>query len=189
MTDTVVLDRDLLEGVTFLDLGASSGGSLRHCERRFGGRGLGIDIDAKKVATAQSQGLNVICADAAEIEIHDPVRFVSAMDFFEHLPDIDTSRAILRFAVGAATDFLFIRHPSFESEGYLRQLGMCQHWHEWQGHKNHMRISDYCGIFDELGLNQYVIHFIGPVPGFDRPFDRPGWHRRPTRIRPCCSRR
>lgn len=152
-----------LDGVDFIDLGASKGGSLRYCSRRFGGRGLGIDIDPGKVAATRGEGFDVVCADATALNVHKAVRYVAAMDFFEHLPDVDTTRLILRSAAEAATDFIFVRHPSFEGEHYLRQMGLCQYWHEWSGHTNHLRISDFCGLFAELDLHAYTIEYIERV--------------------------
>lgn len=158
-----------LAGADFLDLGASKGGSLRFCGRRFGGRGIGIDIDAEKVRIAREAGFEVLHADASDLGLRNAVRFVAAMDFFEHLPDADTTRSILRSAAEAATEFLFIRHPSFEGEHYLRQLGLMQYWHEWSGHPNHLRISDYCELFDELGLRRYAVEYVDRVRDASHP--------------------
>lgn len=148
------------ERYDFLDLGASSGGSLRACAKRFGaGRGLGVDIDAEKVRRSREAGLDVVQADARHLGVSGVVRFVSAMDFFEHLPGLDVVEEVLASAVEAATDFLFISHPSFEGEHYLRSLGLMQYWHHWSGHKAHIRISDYCEIFERLGLHQYSLRY------------------------------
>jgi SAM-dependent methyltransferase len=163
------LDRKTLKGIDFLDLGASTGGSLRYCARRFGGRGLGIDIDARKVAGARDAGFEVVHADATSLGVTKAVRYVAAMDFLEHLPDVATARSVLRSATEAATDFLFIRHPSFEGEHYLRTFGINQYWHHWSGHPNHLRVSDYLVMFAELGLDRYAIHHIGPVEDSSHP--------------------
>lgn len=151
---------DAVRGIDFLDLGASTGGSLQYCARRFGGRGLGIDIAHEKVTRARQAGFDVLQADASNLGLSDAVRYVSALDFFEHLPDQATAASILRSAADAATDFLFIRHPSFEGEGYLAELGLCQYWHQWSGHPNHLTVSDYCEIFMALGLNRYAIQYV-----------------------------
>lgn len=150
----------------FIDLGSSSGGSLGYCAKRFGlGPGIGVDIDPKKVEKAAEVGLDVVQADATRLELDDAVSFVSMMDFCEHLPGLDVVEAIIESAARAARDFLFIHHPSFEGEHYLVSLGVRQYWHHWTGHTAHVRISDYCTIFDRLGLNQYMIRFNERVEG------------------------
>jgi hypothetical protein len=147
----------------FIDLGCSSGGSLRYCRDRMHVRGgVGVDIDPEKVAHARSAGLDAAVGDATDLRIEDRVRFVSMMDFLEHLPGIDTVAAVLQSAARAATDFLFIRHPSFEGEEYLAELGLRQYWWDWSGHKAHIQVADYCRIFDRLGL-QHTIRYLGPV--------------------------
>jgi hypothetical protein len=171
------LTKKQLEGADFLDLGASKGGSLRFCTRRFGGRGIGVDIDEEKVRVAREAGFDVLYADASDLGLRNVVRFVAAMDFFEHLPDVDTTRAILRSAAEAATEFLFIRHPSFEGEHYLRQMGLVQYWHNWSGHPNHLRVSDYCELFDELGLRRYAIEHVERVRSTAHPSIIPVGHR------------
>jgi hypothetical protein len=68
-----------------------------------------------------------------------------------------------------ATDFIFIRHPSFEGEAMLRSLGLRQYWHNWSGHPNHMRVSDFCEALDALGLHRYAIHYLGRVEDSSDP--------------------
>jgi SAM-dependent methyltransferase len=147
----------------FIDLGCSSGGSLRYCrERMQARRGVGVDIDPDKVAHTLSAGLDAAVGDATHLRIENRVRFVSMMDFLEHLPGLDAVAAVIESAAGAATDFLFIRHPSFEGEEYLAELGLRQYWWDWSGHKAHIQVADYCRIFDRLGL-QHTIRYLGPV--------------------------
>lgn len=148
----------------FIDLGSSKGGSLEFCQKRFGaGLGLGIDNDPDKVATARAHGAEVVLGDATRLPATRSVRFVSMIDFLEHLPDLQTVEGVLASAAEAATDFLFIRHPSFEGEGYLETLGFRQYWWDWRGHPVHPKVSDYCEIFDRLGLRQYAIRYREPV--------------------------
>ena len=154
----------------FLDLGCSAGGSIPYCERRFGARyGLGLDNDPAKVAKARLAGLHVVLGDGKRLGkapgLADGirVRFVSMVHFLEHLPNAKTAEMVVRSAAEVATDFLFIRHPSFEGEAYLAQLGLRQYWWHWTGHPTHLRISDYCGMFDRLGLHQYLIRYKQPV--------------------------
>lgn len=148
----------------FIDLGSSTGGSIAFCTKRFGAeRGLGIDLDPNKVARARDAGVEAVRADATDLRLYKRVRFVSMLDFLEHLPSPQVVEAILAQAAEAATDFLFIRHPSFEGEGLIEMLGVRQYWWHWSGHTCHIRISDYCEMFERLGLMQYCIRFHGLV--------------------------
>ena len=149
-----------LSGYDFIDLGCGHGRSIRDCCTRFKvRRGIGVDLDPDKVESARNAGFDAICADATELSVENQVRFASMLDFLEHLPDLETVEAMLQFASKAASEFLFISHPSFEGEDYLRDLGFRQYWWHWSGHPSHPRIADYKAIFARLGLTQYMIRF------------------------------
>jgi SAM-dependent methyltransferase len=150
--------------VEFVDLGCSRGASLRWCaERLAAGPGIGVDLDPRKVAAARAGGHEAVVGDATDLCLHDEVRFVSMMDFLEHLPTLEIVEAVLASAAEAATDFLYVYHPSFEGEEYLRLLGLQQYWHAWTGHTAHVRIADYCAMLERLGLRRYAIRYDGPV--------------------------
>jgi hypothetical protein len=154
----------------FIDLGPSHGGSIDYCTRRFGARrGLGIDIDEAKVAEAREAGFDVVVADAAELDTTNAVRFVSMMDFLEHLPDLDFVESIVERAANVATDFLFIWHPSFEGEDFLSAVGLRQYWWHWTGHTSHIQIADYCRVFERLGLTQFCIRYHQPITNSHDP--------------------
>lgn len=143
----------------FIDLGCGVGGSTGYCARRFAvGRPLGIEIDAADVAEARSAGYVVAHADVALTSVPDGcVRFVSAMDFLEHLADAETSCEVLERFAGAAREFVFIRHPSFEDIDYLAGLGLKLCWTDWTDHPTMMRIEDYERLFARLGWTEYAI--------------------------------
>lgn len=144
----------------FIDLGCSRGGSIGYCQKRFrAGKGLGIDLSEEKAAEAREAGYDVMIADARDIPANAGVRFISMLDFLEHLPGFDVVEQIISVSAQAATDFLFIRHPSFEGEHYLASLGLRQYWWHWSGHTAHIHVSDYCAIFERLGLHQYCIRY------------------------------
>ena len=156
--------------VDFLDFGCSNGGSVSYCSNRFGGgQGIGIDIDEAKVRSALTSGVSAVHGDAAHIDLAHQVRFVSMMHFLEHLPTFDSVRDALRSASLLATDFIYIRHPSFEGEGYLNSCELRQYWWDWSGHPTHITINDYCGLFDELGLHPYTIRYLYPVKDSSHP--------------------
>lgn len=157
-------------GYDFLDLGCSGGGSLAYGKARFGaGRGLGVDLDPAKVAETRAGGHDAILADATRLDLHNAVSFTLMMDFLEHLPDLATVERVIASAAAATTDFLFISHPSFEGEEYLAELGLRQYWWHWSGHPTHIHMSDYCEIFDRLGLRQYMVRFVEPVADSGHP--------------------
>lgn len=157
----------------FIDLGCGNGGSTGHCIRRFASihatgtepdapgthlRSLGLELNATDAASARDLGYTVVTADVAETTVPDRcVRFVSAMDFLEHLPDADTSCAVLERFAAAANDFVFIRHPSFEDNAYLATLGLKLCWSDWTEHPTMMRLEDYERMFARLGWSDYAI--------------------------------
>jgi SAM-dependent methyltransferase len=152
----------------FLDLGAGEGGSLDYARRRFdAGRGLGIELSPERAEAARQAGFDVVVADATQLGVRDRVRFVSMMDFLEHLPGLESVRDTLAAAADSATDFLFIFHPSFEGEDYLRELGLSLQWSRDEVHTAHIQVSDYCNYFDELGLRQYMIRYLKPIESSD----------------------
>ena len=154
----------------FVDLGCSEGGSLRYCQKRFGARrGLGVDLHPAKIERARTAGIDVILADARYLPREARVRFVSMMDFLEHLPNFQVAEEIIAAASEVASDFLFIRHPSFEGEAYLTELGLRQYWWHWTGHTAHIHVSDYCTIFERLGLLQYTLKYLDPVLDSQHP--------------------
>lgn len=148
----------------FLDIGCSEGGSLRHCKRRFrAGEGLGIDLDAAKIAKVRAQGLEAVQGDVLELGAQGVVRFVSMVQFLEHLPDVTTVERVLAKAVGLATDFVYIHHPSFDDERYLVSKGVRLYYHDWSGHRCHLESRELFAMFERLGLLRYHVRPIRPV--------------------------
>jgi SAM-dependent methyltransferase len=160
----------------FIDLGCSRGNSIRHCALRFSaGEGIGVDLNPQRVESSRANGLNAVCGDARALEATDEVRFVSMMDFLEHLPHLKAVRQVIESAAQAATAFLYIFHPSFEDEQYVsEQYGVKQYWWDWRNHAAHMHVDDYCRIFDELGLRNFFIRYVKPVADASHPSVLPG---------------
>lgn len=154
----------------FVDLGCSSGGSIRHCSVRFGVEsGLGIDLDRAKVKKTRAAGFDAVVADARELDLDRGVSFISMLDFLEHLPDLDVVEEILAAAARSARDFIYIKHPSFEGQESAEGQGLRQYWWDWHGHTCHVRVADYCSIFDRLGLANYTVRFLGRVVDSQHP--------------------
>lgn len=177
----------------FIDLGCSSGRSVGYSARRFGGqRGIGVDLDEAKVARAAADGVEAVHGDATQLDLDRQVRFISMLDFLEHLPDLDTVERVLRSAASAATDFLFIKHPSFEGRERVEAQGVRQYWWDWHGHTAQVRIADYCLMFERLGLLQYHVRYLTAIEDSDHdsiiptsmPQDRSAEEARETRPEP-----
>lgn len=154
----------------FIDLGCSNGGSIRHCLQRFSvERGIGVDIDARKVERTRAAGFDAVIADARSLDVERAVSFVTMLDFFEHLPDLGTVEEILAAAARSARDFIYIKHPSFEGQEHAEADGLRQYWWNWHGHTAHVRVADYCSMFDRLGLSAYMIRYVERIDDSSHP--------------------
>jgi hypothetical protein len=142
-----------LRNYDFLDFGAGDGLSMVRCQDRFGGVGLGIDVDPKKVHRASVAGRQVVLGDILSIPDRPVVRYVSMDNFLEHLPDAATAHAMIRKAAAISTDFIWIVHPSFDDEHYLRALGLKQYWHDWTGHTAHLLLCDLLSMLRSVGAS------------------------------------
>lgn len=164
-----------LDGYDFLDFGASKGGSIDFARRRLGGnKGLGIDVDPKKVKLMSEAGYDCVQADATELNFPpDSVRFVIMSHFLEHLPDLSVAEAAIRSAADVASDFLFIQGPYFDADEYLRDQGLKFYWSDWHGHPCHLTTSQLREILLGLGLEDYVIMGCGAVTDSDDPTIHP----------------
>ncbi len=124
----------------FIDFGCSNGGSLIFGHDRLGGeRGFGIDLSPSKIEQARAAGFQACVADARQLALHpDSVRFVTMMDFLEHLPGYKDAMLCIEAACAAARQFIFIQQPWFDSDGYLFRHGLKLYWSDWYGHPNAM---------------------------------------------------
>ncbi len=148
----------------FADFGCSTGGSLNHCMKRFGARsGIGIDIDPAKVEKTRAAGFEAALADLHKLDGENSVRFVSMMQFLEHLPSLEEVERVVAKAASLATDFLYVHHPSFEEEHYLLSEGLRLYYHHWSGHATHVTRDEFFAMFERLGLLQYFVRPIQPI--------------------------
>jgi hypothetical protein len=149
----------------FVDAGSGKGGSVRYCEERFGlSPGLGLELVDEDARKAREDGLTVITCDVMREEFPERcVSFASMMDFLEHLPDEAAAVGVLEKLGGAARDFLYIRHPSFEDVDYLARFGLKITWSDWDEHPNMMTLMDYLRIFSDFAWNDYVINLGSPI--------------------------
>ena len=130
----------VLRDYDFIDFGCSKGGSIAFAKKAFKAkRGIGIDISPEKVAVARDAGFDAMLADARTLTAHPrAVSFVTMMDFLEHVPSVKDARTCIIAATTVARDFVFIRQPWFDTDGYLFSLGLKLFWSDWRGHPNAM---------------------------------------------------
>jgi len=132
---------------TYMDFGASTGGSLTFAATAFGGHGFGIDISKDKIRNLRKKGLVGVVADAAKIDIPDnSVDYVTMMDFLEHLPNRESGEAVIDSAVRIARKFVFIVGPNFDSIEYLKDCGFKKFYCDWSGHTWHHSYADMLDI-------------------------------------------
>jgi hypothetical protein len=159
----------VLRGIDFIDLGASSGGSMQWASRAFGGQGLGIDLSAEKVAAAQKQGLRMMKADARSIDLpSNCVRYCILMDFLEHLPNTDDAEAVINSAYRLAREFVFIALPNFDNERLLRELKLKRYYADWSGHSLHLRTAQLQEMLARLGGKSDIYRYGEIMDTFDR---------------------
>ena len=149
----------------FLDFGASKGGCIDFAIARLGGRrGLGIDIDPKKVEAMRSLGHDCIVGDVTDLDLPSKsVRFVTMSHFLEHLPDLAAVRKAVQSAAKVATHFLFIQGPFFDADEHLREHGLKFYWSDWKGHPCHLTTDQLVATLEDLGLNDYLALARVPV--------------------------
>jgi hypothetical protein len=145
-------------GYDFLDLGCKIGGSIGWAQRKYGGRGLGVDFNLELVREAIENGYDAIHADALKLDFPpNSFRFISMMDFLEHLPSEVEVKQTLANCKRWARDFFFIHHPSFEDVDYLKTHNLKLDWTDWHGHPSGLTIRDFELLFNELGLDNFTI--------------------------------
>lgn len=153
----------------FIDLGSNKGGSIVHGAKRWKARGIGIDANERRVGIMQAAGVECVYGDAAKLDADKAVRFVSMMNFLEHLPDFATVEDTVARAARAARDFLYIRHPSFEGEETAVRRGVRIHHWDWPHHSAHVRLADFDAMFRRLGFPAWLVRDIEPISHSSHP--------------------
>ena len=137
----------------FLDLGCSSGGSLKFGANSLKlGNGFGIDINPKKVQAAQDAGLNVLLGDCTKLDeiVSHQYDFAFASHFLEHLPDLCTAKAVIKSAIKVTSKAIFIQQPAFDGLDYFQSIGVKPYYADWTGHSNMMTEEQWKEILFEL---------------------------------------
>ncbi|MBW1743028.1 MAG: methyltransferase domain-containing protein [Deltaproteobacteria bacterium] len=146
-----------MSGFDFIDFGASKGGSVEFAKARLGGtKGVGVDIDPKKVEQMLKDGYDCIQGDVTQLNLSpNSVRFVTMKHVLEHLPDLGAVRRTVECAAKAASDFLFIQGPYFDADEYLEGFGLRFFWSYWSGHSCRLKTEDLRSILLDLGLEDF----------------------------------
>src|SRR5690349_15430723 len=114
---------------SFIDFGASQGGSIEWASGVFGGRGIGVDIDPKKIEAASKKGIACFVGDAADLDIpENTFKYATLINFLEHLPGFDVGEKIVNSAVSVASDFVIILGPDFERLSELHSHGFKKYY-------------------------------------------------------------
>ncbi|MDP8904246.1 MAG: class I SAM-dependent methyltransferase [Chloroflexota bacterium] len=187
--------------IDFLDFGCSHGASLDYARATFGGhRGLGVDLSPQKVENARAAGHDAVVADVTALQLGDnSVDFVTMIHFLEHLPSFDAALRAIGSAIRVARDFVYIRHPWFDSDAHLLELGYKFYWSDWAGHSLHFdRLAfvralnrlKHTGRWTLMGRNLIrdttdpsVIPLLAPVDSFGVDPDE-ARQREPVAIQP-----
>lgn len=182
------LPKDVAATAELLDLGCGVGRSLRAASHRFGARGIGLELNRKKVAEAQGEGLEVYRANILDIEPGDfrSVQYVTIDNVLEHLPSLAAVEEVVRCSLGLASRLVYIRHPSFEDEEYLAGLGLKQYWCDWPGaHTAHIRLHEFVAMANRAGCYRIAILPVMRATGADDstilPIDAPPDQRKVDR--------
>ncbi|NEP80893.1 MAG: hypothetical protein F6K39_23615 [Okeania sp. SIO3B3] len=156
----------------YLDFGCSKGNSLNWSKRLFGGKqGLGIDIDPKKVAQAQTAGHNAVVFDIKNIPETKLVRFTVISHLLQYLPNENDVKTFVQKACQISTDFVFIKQPYFDADGYLFQNGLKLFFSDWTKQPNQMTTLSLFQLMRELKneglLHEFSIHGKKPILSSD----------------------
>jgi len=140
------------EGADFIDFGCSSGGSLSYAMKTLGGvKGIGIDIDEKKVAKTKDAGFLALHGDLTRIRpLSKRVRFVIMSHILEHIPSIKDVKSCIRSAVNSSKEFIYIQQPYFDSDPLFMQHGLKTYWSDWHGHPNRMTSLEFHNILQPM---------------------------------------
>lgn len=159
---------DIKDKVDFIDFGCSAGGNTKLVQNIYKNlRGIGIDIDMEKVKKAKENGVDAYSYDILKLRDEKIVSFVTMSHFLEHLESRSLVNSFMHKAVALATNFVHIRQPFFDADGYLLERGFKLFWSDWRGHKNNTTSLDFYKICQLLKntnkITSYCIYGRSPI--------------------------
>lgn len=172
---------DYSDFVDVIDLACGSGGSLGWAKSVFGWDSyLGIDVDNSFVGQAKDFGYrNIIQGDLLTMDFSKlpKARYVIMHHFLEHLQNDQEVELMINKAIGLAKEFVFIKHPFFDGDEYLKDKGFKLTWSDWEfAHSCHVNKAMLENILNKTGL-EYKIGFVNPIKNSDFgliiPFNAP----------------
>lgn len=152
-----------------LDFGCGGGGSVDFVRKQFGYEKVaGIELDPRKIALAETAGVEVLQADATRVGVSKGVVAACFMfHFLEHLNTLADARAVLIQACRAAREFVLIRQPFFGADEQLLERGLKLAWSTWRTHANRMTTLDFHSLLSDLRakgvLRDFFIHYAIPI--------------------------
>ena len=153
-TIPITIPEDYMEYFDFVNLGAKNGGMEEYCRKTFGAqRGLHFEINDECVKTMEEKGIPCVQADVTNLILPENcVDFVISTGTIEHLMDLDAIKKMIEISVNAAKDFVYLTWPWFDTDDYLKDLGLIPFPSTWDIHTCHVTISDLKDILKELSL-------------------------------------
>ena len=150
----ITIPEDYMEHFDFVNFGATNGGMEEYCRKNFGShQGLHFEIEEECVKTMEEKGISCVQADITNLTLPENcVDFVIATGTIEHLMNLESVKKMIEVSIIAAKDFIYLTWPWFDSDEYLKSLGLTLFPSTWDGHTTHVTISDLRNILDELSV-------------------------------------
>jgi hypothetical protein len=155
---------DLIHKYDFIDLGGGSGNSLEFGASSLAGTsGIGVDVDHSAVSATIAAGFDAIQSNASKLALPPgSVRFALLFQLLSRTGGTAEARSCISVAVSAARDFVMIREPWFDSDGYLFTCGMKVFWSDLPGLKNKMSSLDIMSAVNGADQSRIVdFHIYG----------------------------
>ena len=157
----------------FIDFGCSHGGSVKQAAKLFDTRGcgIGVDINPEKIRLARKNGVDAINFKIQDIPEEKLFRFTVMSHFLEHVPSFTDVKKFIEKSCKISTEFVFIKQPYFDADGYLFRNGFKCFWSDWRGHPNCMSSLVFHNVLSQLRnrglLSDFSIHARGPIDDSD----------------------
>ncbi len=150
----ISIPEDYMEYFDFIDLRAKNGKMAKYARDTFNGqRGLHFEIDDECIKYMEEKDIPCVQADVTNLTLPENcVDFVIATGTIEHLMDLESVKKMIEMSAKAATDFIYLTWPWFDSDDYLKDLGLIPFPSTWDIHTCHVTISDLKNILKELSL-------------------------------------
>ena len=153
-TIPITIPEDYMEYFDFVNLGAKNGKMAKYARDTFNGqRGLHFEIDDECIKYMEEKDIPCVQADVTNLTLPENcVDFVISTGTIEHLMDLDAIKKMIEISVNAAKDFVYLTWPWFDTDDYLKDLGLIPFPSTWDIHTCHVTISELKNILKELSL-------------------------------------